>query len=169
MGELEKAIGFGLHGAEAEKYLAKFRRQAEIWGAAMPSAEPLVSDFCLGDFERAGLIELWIANEIEAGYCGKYLFVFDGQSCPMHFHKEKLETFFVVKGKTRMTYNGKTFEMGPGDTLKVEREKYHSFTGLGPALLLEVSTPCMVDDNYFQDTRIPIGGNYFGAATKNEY
>ena len=25
------------------------------------------------------LIEFWIANEMDAGYCAKYLFVFDGQ------------------------------------------------------------------------------------------
>jgi D-lyxose ketol-isomerase len=49
--------------------------------------------------------------------------------------------------------------MGPGDVLPVEPGRQHSFTGRGPALLLEVSTPCVVDDNDFADPAIPIGGN----------
>ncbi len=60
----------------------------------MPPHEPLVSDFGLGDFYETGLIEYWVANEIQAGYCGKLLFVFGGQTCPMHWHKRKHETFF---------------------------------------------------------------------------
>jgi quercetin dioxygenase-like cupin family protein len=50
--------------------------------------------------------------------------------------------------------------MAPGDVLPVPPGKPHAFTGVGPALLLEVSKPCRVDDNYFDDRRIPIGGNY---------
>ncbi|MDQ1328064.1 MAG: Cupin 2 protein, partial [Candidatus Poribacteria bacterium] len=34
--------------------------------------------------------------------------------------------------------------------------------GIGPALLLELSMPCVVDDNYFENSDIPIGGNYKG-------
>jgi mannose-6-phosphate isomerase-like protein (cupin superfamily) len=61
-----------------------------------------------------------------------------------------------------MTYGGKEFEMKPGDTLTVERWKYHSFIGKGPCLLLEISTPCIIADNYFENTAIPVGGNYKG-------
>ena len=38
--------------------------------------------------------------------------------------------------------------------------KRHSFTGKGPALLLEVSTPCLVKDNVFENPNIPIGSNF---------
>lgn len=160
MEELKKAMDICLHGQQAEKYIDLFQKQMQKWDIVMPEIEPLVADFGLGQFEHTGLIEYWIANEMTAGYCGKYLFVFDGQTCPMHRHKTKLETFFIVKGKVMMKYDGKSMEMNPGDVLLVDRWKYHSFTGIGPALLLEVSTPCMIDDNYFEDTNIPIGGNY---------
>jgi len=162
MDELRKALDIGLHGKEAEEALDAFHRQIRRWDLAMPRVEPLVLDFGLGDFERIGLIEYWIANEVEAGYCGKYLFVFDGQTCPNHYHREKHETFFIVKGRVRMNYDGSLTEMAPGDVLRVEQGKYHSFTGIGSALLLEVSKPCMVDDNYFENPEIPIGGNYRG-------
>ncbi len=33
-----------------------------------------------------------------------------------------------------------------------------SVSGKGSALLLEISTPCEIDDNYFENAKIPIGG-----------
>jgi mannose-6-phosphate isomerase-like protein (cupin superfamily) len=112
------------------------------------------------------LIECWVANEIEAGYCAKYLFLFDGQACPNHYHQTKVETFFIVKGKVRMECAGSVCEMMPGDVLLVEAEKPHTFSGLGPALILEVSTPCIINDNFFENKSIPIGGNYGGGAKR---
>ena len=96
-------------------------------------------------------------NETQAGYCGKYLFVFDGQTCPQHRHTTKHETFFVVKGQVRMQFGERAFNLGEGDVLPVPPGTFHSFTGLGPALLLELSMPCEIDDNDFADQRIPIG------------
>ena len=160
MEELDKGIDISLKGPAAEAALAEFVAQMKAWSLTMPPVEPLVLDFGLSDFRDVGLIEYWIANETDEGYCGKYLFVFDGQACPMHRHKEKHETFFIVKGTVRMEYDGRLREMHEGEVLPVDQWKYHSFTGVGPALLLEISKPCVIDDNYFEDTRIPIGGNY---------
>ena len=159
MDELDRGLEISMHGAEAEGALARFREVADGWDVALPPVEPLVLDFGLGEFEKTGLIEYWIANEIDAGYCGKYLFVFDGQTCPEHRHREKMETFFVVKGRVRMRLDGRERLMGPGDVLPVEPGRRHSFTGDGPALLLELSRPCHIADNAFTDPRIPIGGD----------
>lgn len=163
MKELEKALKIEagvLTGVELRKARAEFKKQMREWNVALPRVEPLIWHFGLNDFRRVGLIECWIANEEKAGYCAKYLFLFDGQSCPMHLHRTKVETFFVVKGRMRMTCAGATREMRPGETFLVKSGKFHSFTGVGPLLLLEVSMPCIVNDNFFKDTRIPYGGNY---------
>ncbi len=160
MDQLEKGLEISISGDLCDQALAAFRRQIADWGVALPEVEPLVLDFGLGDFYRTGLIEYWIANEMEEGYCGKYLFVFDGQTCPEHLHGEKHETFFIVKGRVRMCFDGSVRDMRAGDTLPVAPGRFHRFTGIGPALLLELSTPCEIDDNHFRDRRIPIGGNY---------
>ena len=160
MRELDRGLEISLKGPQAQRALDAFQQQMTAWGLRAPPSQPLVLDFGLGDFARVGLIETWIANEVEAGYCGKYLFVFDGQTCPMHRHRQKHETFFLVKGCVSMLYDGVAREMREGEVLAVDRWKYHSFTGVGPALLLEVSMPCVVDDNYFENRSIPIGGNY---------
>ncbi len=169
MDELQKALNISegvLSGAEREKALLAFQAQIRAWDIALPRVEPLIWQFGLNDFSRTGLIECWIANESEAGYCAKYLFLFDGQTCPMHLHKIKVETFFVVKGSARMVCGGVTREMNPGETLLVKAGTFHSFTGIGPVLLLEVSMPSRVDDNFFEDSRVPYGGNYRKGASR---
>lgn len=158
--ELEKGLSISARGPVAEEALRRFRKQADEWQVALPKVQPLVLDFGLGQFYQTGLIEFWIANETEPGYCGKYLFIFDGQSCPRHYHQTKHETFFVIKGRLDVSYGAKQLVLNEGDRLPISAGVPHGFRGDGPALLLELSMPCQIDDNFFEDTRIPIGGNY---------
>jgi mannose-6-phosphate isomerase-like protein (cupin superfamily) len=162
MDELDKGLSVALSGSEADAAVVRAVEQITRWGLSMPAVDPLVLDFGLGDFERVGEIEFWIANEVDAGYCGKFLFVFDGQTCPLHSHRGKLETFYLVKGRLAVEYGGKRLELDEGGVLRVETGVEHSFTGIGPALLLEVSRPSIIDDNYFANRDIPIGGNFRG-------
>ena len=137
-----------------EHALAACRRQIRDWGLKMPRRRPLVLDFGIGEFEKTGLIEFVFANMLKEGYCGKFLFVFDGQTCPYHHHRVKHETFFVVKGTVRMRVNGKTRVLNEGHTLVMPAGTKHSFAGLGPALLLEASMPSVRGDNFFRDKRV---------------
>ncbi|MBT3377679.1 MAG: cupin domain-containing protein [Lentisphaerae bacterium] len=162
MDELRTALDISMSGDEASAAVSAARAQIDTWGLVMPETDPLPFDFGLGRFPEIGEVEFWIANEVEAGYCGKFLFVQDGQTCPLHEHHEKHETFFMVKGTVSMQYGGAERVMTEGDVLPVAPGELHSFTGMGPALLLEVSKTCLVDDNYFADPDIPIGGNYRG-------
>ncbi len=120
----------------------------------MPEVEPLVLDFGLGRFEEIGEIEFWIANEEESGYCGKFLFVDDGQTCPYHRHTVKHETFYMLKGAVNMVIDGEERVLAQGATLVMPPGQMHSFTGIGPALVLEVSMPSRRNDNFFVDTNI---------------
>jgi quercetin dioxygenase-like cupin family protein len=157
--ELDKARKIEVDSTLRQEVLAAARAKLDEWGLVMPPNKPLILDFGLGDFYRVGMIEYWIANEVEAGYCGKLFFLFDGQTCPTHHHRTKVETFHLMKGKLRVTYDGVEREMSPGDVLLVETPKSHSFTAVGPSLVLEISMPAIVDDNYFEDPAIPIGGS----------
>jgi len=147
-----------LAGAQRRTVLAKCRRRIAQWGLTMPRVKALVLDFGVGEFEKIGEIEFWVANLSEAGYCGKFLFVFDGQTCPYHHHNVKHETFFVLKGSVRMKVNGRARRMNEGDVLVMPPGTKHSFQGIGPALLLEVSQPSVRGDNFFRDRRIGKNG-----------
>ena len=48
--------------------------------------------------------------------------------------------------------------MPEGASLTIPPGTGHSFTGVGPALLLEVSMPSVIGDNFFEDTLIGKGG-----------
>jgi mannose-6-phosphate isomerase-like protein (cupin superfamily) len=162
MDELDKVQAVALQGAQAAQAVQALREQASAWGLALPPTPPFACDFGLGRFAEIGEVEVWIANEAVAGYCGKFLFVQDGQTCPLHCHRVKHETFYIVKGDVRMVCAGVTRVLHPGDVLPVAPGVRHAFTGIGPALLLEVSMPCVLDDNVFADERIPIGSNWRG-------
>jgi D-lyxose ketol-isomerase len=154
MQELDKGLQLSTAGTEAESALAAFHRQMEAWNLAPPPAEPLVLDFGLGKFKGIGLIEYWIANEAAAGYCGKYLFVFDGQQCPAHSHRVKHETFFPIRGCLDVTMDDQSLILPMGHVLAVPPGHVHSFRGCENTLLLELSMPCEVTDNRFEDPRI---------------
>lgn len=134
-----------------EDALQECRVHLKRWQIALPPTDPLVLDFGLGQFRRVGLYEFWIANELQAGYCGKYMFLLDGQMCPRHYHRVKHETFFVLQGKLDITLDDERRTLNGGETLAVEPGRVHSFAGNGPALMLELSMPCDPKDNYFEE------------------
>lgn len=143
-----------LQGPQRELALEAVAKQIAAWGLTMPRVTPLVMHFGLNRFYEIGETEFWIANEVEHGYCGKFLFVFDAQTCPYHHHRIKHETFFVVKGSVSMTVGERERILREGDTLVMAPGTGHSFTGLGAALLLEVSMPSVLQDNFFRNRAI---------------
>jgi mannose-6-phosphate isomerase-like protein (cupin superfamily) len=155
MGKYDAVI---LSGAERDAALAKLHAQLAEWGLTMPPVEAMALHFGLNDFYTIGETEFWVANEAELGYCGKFLFVFDGQTCPFHRHKMKHETFFIVKGAITMKLDDREQVMKDGDLLAMPPGVGHSFTGIGPCLILEVSMPSILQDNFFADTRIGDNG-----------
>ena len=143
-----------LQGPERAAAVGQCLARIREWGLHMPDVEPLPLHFGLDDFYRVGETEFWIANEEPSGYCGKFLFVFDGQTCPYHHHDMKHETFYVVKGQVRMRVNDEQRDLGAGDVLPMPPGTGHSFTGVGDALLLEVSMPSVLQDNFFENNAI---------------
>jgi mannose-6-phosphate isomerase-like protein (cupin superfamily) len=154
----EEGFPFQLRGEARAAALARCESVIAGWGLTMPAGSPLVMDFGLNRFDEIGEIEFWVANEERAGYCGKFLFVDDGQTCPYHAHNIKHETFFVMKGAVRMLIDGEEMVLREGDTLVMPPGQKHSFTGVGPALLLEVSMPSRRDDNFFENAGIGDAG-----------
>ena len=152
--ELDKGIDNSLQGPEADAIVRRIYEMTKEWGVALPAVEPMLFDFGLGDFDTIGETEFWIANEEEQGYCGKYMFLFTGQRCPEHMHKEKHETFFIVKGDVEMTVEGDTFIMHPGDVLPLATSRRHTFKAATDCLILEISNPSVIADNYFSDPRL---------------
>jgi mannose-6-phosphate isomerase-like protein (cupin superfamily) len=154
MGEEEIIGRISLQGREREDALRRIHAVVASWGLKLPATTPDPLHFGLGDFSRTGETEFNINNNVAQGYCGKFMFLFSGQTCPMHHHRVKHETFFVVKGRIEMELGGKLLTLGLGDTCVVDQRVRHRFTALEDSLVLESSKPDLVDDSIFDDPRI---------------
>ncbi len=143
-----------LEGEEREKALERCHEIVRSWELKLPDVRPSPLHFGLNDFYRIGEIEFDIINNIEQGYCGKFIFIFEGQICPLHYHKMKHETFFIVKGRVEMEVEGERIVMNQGDKKSISQGTKHLFTGKENSLILESSKPDLVEDSIFDDQRI---------------
>jgi len=89
--------------------------------------------------------ERWIVNR---DYCGKLLILKQGYRCSLHHHKLKDETFYISKGSVLMECDGDALIMKPGDTLLIEPNTKHRFTGLEDSEIIEFSTHHEDSDSY---------------------
>jgi N-acetylneuraminate synthase len=123
-----------LQGKKREGVLAKIYDVVESWGLRLPDVKPDPLHFGLDDFDNIGETEFNVNNNIDDGYYGKFMFMFSGQTCPMHYHRIKHETFFIVKGRIGMELNGETSVMSQGASLAIDQNSKHRFTALEDSL-----------------------------------
>lgn len=139
---------------EKQTTLKKIHKVVAAWGLKLPKVEACPLHFGLNDFYHIGETEFDINNNVKEGYCGKFIFMFKGQVCPMHHHNKKHETFFIVKGGIEMELPGGKIIMNQGDHMPISQGVKHRFTALQDTLVLESSRPDLVDDSIFEDGRI---------------
>lgn len=83
--------------------------------------------------------ELWIVNCPQ--YCGKLLYLDEGAESSIHYHKEKKETFYALRGTAGLEIDGKSYLLTPFARPKtIKPRQRHSFTGLTDAVIIEIST-----------------------------
>lgn len=89
--------------------------------------------------------EIWITNR---DYCGKKLILNKGFRCSMHYHKNKDETFYILKGKVLMEIGMQKNIMLPNDSILIKPGQKHRFTGLEDSEIIEFSTHHEDSDSY---------------------
>ena len=159
MQKVDWTVDFELAGEERREALDWAGAALGAWGCVMPPCEPIVFHFGLHDFANVGEIEYWIVNDTDNAYCGKFLFLFENQRCPLHYHNMKDETFYIARGTVEMEVDGEIRMLKAGDVFKMAPRMNHTFAARGgPALVLEVSLPSISGDNIFADKRIGNAG-----------
>jgi mannose-6-phosphate isomerase-like protein (cupin superfamily) len=94
---------------------------------------------------------IWATND---KYCGKLLRFNKDAKFSMHFHAEKDETWFVLSGRFLVKYidtkdaSQYERELGPSDVWHNPPLFPHQVICLEEGVLIEVSTPDSVEDNY---------------------
>lgn len=107
---------------------------------------------------KTGLVEkgwgheqIWVTND---HYCGKLMYFNTGAKFSMHFHKEKMETWYVLSGKFRLrvinTCDASIVEhyLVAGDVWHNDPLVPHQLICTESGTIIEVSTPDSVEDNY---------------------
>jgi mannose-6-phosphate isomerase-like protein (cupin superfamily) len=94
---------------------------------------------------------IWVTND---KYCGKLLKFNKGARFSMHFHREKDESWYVLSGEFEVTLidtadaNYFTVTLKEGDVWRNEPLMPHQVTCIKKGVIIEVSTPDSVEDNY---------------------
>ena len=91
---------------------------------------------------------IWALTDV---YCGKVLFVREGQSLSLQFHREKDESWLVQSGRAKLEL-GRAGEgvlseeiVGEGAAFRYVPGTVHRVTALDDTTILEVSTPQLED------------------------
>lgn len=98
-----------------------------------------------------GSEDIWATND---KYCGKMMNFNKGSKFSMHFHAEKDETWYVIKGKFIVKYIDTVLaevyekELNVGDVWHNPPLLPHQLICLEDGIVCEVSTPDSVEDNY---------------------
>ncbi|MCK9595843.1 cupin domain-containing protein [Candidatus Pacearchaeota archaeon] len=105
--------------------------------------------------------EEWIVNTDK--YCGKILNVKKGKRGSLHYHKNKDETFYILKGKILMesitpeNINGQNYNipeirvMKEGDVKHITPLMKHRYSGLEESVIIEFSTHHEDSDTYREE------------------
>jgi len=96
--------------------------------------------------------EEWIVKNDH--YTGKILHLKEGGQCSYHLHKKKTETLYILEGLVFMEYNGYFTPLGPGHSVTIKPETYHSFIGAVGSKILEFSTMHDSSDCYRDKKRL---------------
>lgn len=96
--------------------------------------------------------ELWVENIPE--YCGKILHFNKDKSCSMHFHMNKKETMWLMRGSLKIEMidpeNGEEYNvvLSPGDSVLIPPGQLHQIHALEESDLIEFSTMHEDSDSY---------------------
>ena len=95
--------------------------------------------------------EIWLVNCDE--YCGKLLLLPKGAKAGVHYHEQKKETFYCLKGQTQLLIDDEEYIINPlSKPITVNPGQKHTFFGLCNAIILEISTHHREDDVVFLST-----------------
>ena len=99
--------------------------------------------------------EIWLVNNKEENYCGKILYIQEGCSTSMHFHANKQESFYILKGDLQIdilnTFSAKIHSkiLQEGEVFSLDRVIPHKLIAKdGPVKLVETSTYHEDSDSY---------------------
>jgi len=103
-------------------------------------------DFKIEEVKKVWGSERWIVNN--DFYCGKILTINKMFRSSLHYHKNKTETFYVIRGQVLLEVDDNAYMLTPGNAVDVYPGQKHRFTGLENSEMIEFSTHHEEEDSY---------------------
>lgn len=101
----------------------------------------------ISEYRQTGVAMISLINR---EYCKKVLVVLPGQKHPVHYHKQKEETFVVLHGELNIVVGDKEKLLHKGDIMTIERSVPHSFKSEKGCIFEEISTTHFENDSYYE-------------------
>lgn len=135
---------------KVQSYVNKVMRIIKESGVTVPldSSCEISHHYGLDTFEEIGLT---LIDCINREYCKKILVVLPGQKHPVHFHKQKEETFTILHGSLDVICDDEKHHMEKGESMTVNRGVKHSFSSEEGCVFEEISTTHYKDDSFYDD------------------
>lgn len=102
-------------------------------------------------FDKVGAVFINIVNR---AYCKSYVIMLPNQRYPGHYHKIKMESFYILYGTLGIEVNGTLHHLEAGEMLHVERGEDHSFWSDEGVVFEEISTNYTKNDSFYLDPEI---------------
>ena len=118
------------------------------------SPKATVNVYHHGGWDKVYQIGALFINVINKDYCKSFVVMQKNQDYPVHYHKIKSETFYVLYGELILTIDGKEIRLHPGEMESIERGQDHSFRTEIGVVFEEISTMYMPNDSIYVDEEI---------------
>jgi N-acetylneuraminate synthase len=93
-------------------------------------------------------------NVIQHDYCKFIVCMLPEQEYPIHFHRIKDESFFLLYGDLSVVIEEDVHTLARGDIVNVPRRFNHSFTTKKGCVFEEISTAYLQNDSVYEDESI---------------
>ncbi|MCL2499450.1 MAG: cupin domain-containing protein [Defluviitaleaceae bacterium] len=91
---------------------------------------------------------------VQHDYCKYIVCMTPGQTYPMHYHRIKDESFYVLHGDLSVVLEDEFHLITPGEILNVPRRFTHGFSTKTGCVFEELSTAYLLNDSVYQDKYI---------------
>jgi N-acetylneuraminate synthase len=105
-------------------------------------------------FDNFSAVGAAFIGVIQHDYCKFIVAMLPGQTYPLHFHRIKDESYFILSGDLTVTVEDETHTLTKGDVLNVPRRYTHSFRTQNGCVFEEISTAYLNNDSIYEDKEI---------------
>lgn len=103
------------------------------------------------NFIKTGAVFINIVNR---SYCKSYVIMLHGQRYPKHYHKIKVESFYILYGILNVKLDDKVYRLNAGEMLHIDRGQDHEFWSEAEVVFEEISTLYTINDSFYADSEI---------------